>query len=157
MKKYLSLFLLGIMLICTACSNAENSQIQSETETISIIIPETYLKFTRADIEDTAEDYKKYCTDVKIEEFNAVDSKYNCELSPDYSSVVYEFDEKLYEKERETKGHIQAGILLGVTSTHVLNGILENQEPDWKIQLVVKNCHTGNVVVEVNLPEGDSG
>lgn len=183
MKKYFGFCLLFIMLICTACSDDHNPQIQSEPETILITIPESYFRFTRADIEEQVESYKKYCTNVKIEdadlvlevtekqrnnlvdmndeyiektveEFKAVDSNYNCELSPDYSSVVYEYDEKLYEYDREENGRIQAGILMGVTSTHVLNGILENNNPDWEIQLVVKNCYNGNVVAETVLPEG---
>lgn len=180
MKKFFSLFLLSIMLLCTACSDDKNIQTQPETTTITI--PESYLKFTRADVEEEVESYKEYCTDAKaegpnlvleiteeqrkkliamndeyiektIKEFETVNSDYKCELSPDYSRVVYEYDENLYEYDLPTKGRIQAGILLGVTSTHALNGILENNNPDWEIQLVVKNCHTGRVVVEVNLPE----
>ena len=36
---------------------------------------------------------------------------------------------------------------------YALNGIFENNTGEWKVELTVKNCHTGKTVAHGILPE----
>lgn len=164
--------------------NISEEQEQAAEKTIEVTIPETYLNFTSQDAEDLAESYQAYCRDVRVDEpnlviemtelqrkklmemndayrdevikrFAAVDENYKCEIGQDYRSIVYEYDEKLYEKDAKENTHIQGELLMGVISACVMNQILETDNSDWEITVTVKNCHTGKVVGETVLPEGE--
>lgn len=149
----------------------------SETEVTEIIIPESYLNFVDADPEETAESYKDYCSGVEAEgnsvvikvteqekdaliemntdfieeamgEFQAENEAYSCQFEDDFSSVTYQYDENISMT-------VQAKVLMGVTATYVLNGILENEASDWSVKVNIVNCHTGNTVAQGTLPEDE--
>lgn len=164
--------------------NTSEEKERQAGKTSEITIPETYLNFTDQNTEELAESYKEYCRDVRIDgagvvievtekqrkklmkinddykdevikRFEAVDEKYKCEIDEDYSRIVYEYDENLYEKDANENTHIQGEVLMGVISACAMNQILEKNNTDWEITVIVKNCHNGNVVVETVLPEGE--
>ena len=74
------------------------------------------------------------------------DPSYSCELDEDYSRVVYRYDENI-------DGILQAKVLLSLTTSYALKGILETGNPDWHIHAEIVNCHTGATVVEGTLPD----
>ena len=76
----------------------------------------------------------------QVEEEN---SEYSCELSSDYSKVVYKYDENI-------DGILQAKILVSLTSIYVMNGIIETN--DWSVDASIVNCHTGKTVVQGTFP-----
>lgn len=169
MKKVFKLVLVVMMLCCGACLG------NKEPETTTITIPESLLTFANTDIEVQLEGCKKYATDAKIvgkdivmevtddernemlqmhkefadeliKEMEEVNSDYKCTLSPDFKSVIFEFDEKL-------SLHMQAKTMLGVSFSQIMQWILTNNDPNWNFKVTVKNCHTGKIVAECVLPE----
>lgn len=65
------------------------------------------------------------------------DPSYSCELDEDYSRVVYRYDENI-------DGILQAKVLLSLTTSYALKGIMETGNPDWHIHAEIVNCHTGS-------------
>lgn len=145
-----------------------------QQETIEITLPGSLFEFANTDLQDNKEAFEKYCTDVRevgdslvlevteeqrealiemnqkniddildqVEEENA---EYSCELSSDYSKVVYKYDENI-------DGILQAKILVSLTSIYVMNGIIETNNSDWSVDASIVNCHTGKTVVQGTFP-----
>ena len=134
-----------------------------------------HLDFTGNDAEETAEDYKAYCTDAVVQDGNVVlevneqqkqeilemnqdfiddaledfqeeNSQYSYELKDDFSGVVYRYDESI-------ESGVQAKMLMGVTSMYALNGIIESGNSEWSVEVTIENCHTGNAVAQGVLPD----
>lgn len=183
-KKGLLCLLVSVMaLTCVSCGSQEkDDDIVSEKslETFTVTIPENFFAFTNSEAEDTVKGYEGYCVDSKLEngnvvleltevqkdnlismneqfiqdtleEFSNENNLYTYELDEDYKKIIYSFDEKL----GDTNPVLLGKVLMGVTSMHVLNGILETGNSEWNIEMVIKNCHTGHVVAQGTLPEGN--
>lgn len=45
-------------------------------------------------------------------------------------------------------------MLLTITTSDVLIGILETKDPNWNVQARIVNCHTGLAVGETTFPQG---
>lgn len=180
MKKTAAILLMAVMML-TACAPQEQhvspDNDTEEDKVTEITIPASYLEFTGNDAEETAEDYKPYCTDAAVQDGNVVlevnewqkqeilemnqdfiddaledfqeeNSQYSYELRDDFSGVVYRYDESI-------ESVAQAKMLMGVTSMYALNGIIESGNSDWSVEVTIENCHTGNAVAQGVLP-GDS-
>lgn len=166
-------------MMLTACA-PKGQHVPSDNDTeedkvTEITIPASYLDFTGNDAEETAEDYKAYCTDAAVQDGNVVlevneqqmqeilemnqdfiddaledfqeeNSQYSYELKDDFSGVVYRYDESI-------ESGVQAKMLMGVTSMYALNGIIESGNSDWSVEVTIENCHTGNAVAQGVLPD----
>ena len=135
----LAVLLAAVVFACAACAESpseEQNNINEETEpqeTIEITLPGSLFEFANTDLQDNLD---------QVEEEN---SEYSCELSSDYSKVVYKYDENI-------DGILQAKILVSLTSIYVMNGIIETNNSDWGVDASIVNCHTGKTVVQGTFP-----
>lgn len=178
MKKIAAILLTAVMMLTACAPKGQHVPSDNDTEedkVIEITIPASYLDFTGNDAEETAEDYKAYCTDAAVQDGNVVlevneqqmqeilemnqdfiddaledfqeeNSQYSYELKDDFSGVVYRYDESI-------ESGVQAKMLMGVTSMYALNGIIESGNSDWSVEVTIENCHTGNAVAQGVLPD----
>ena len=145
-----------------------------QQETIEITLPGSLFEFANTDLQDNKEAFEEYCTDVRedgdslvlevteeqrealiemnqkniddiLDQVEEENSEYSCELSSDYSKVVYKYDENI-------DGILQAKILVSLTSIYVMNGIIETNNSDWGVDASIVNCHTGKTVVQGTFP-----
>ena len=156
----------------------ENRKDVTDEQTVKteyITIPASLLKFSSSDLQDNIEAFSDYCTSVRqsgddmiievtpeqketliqmhednirevMDDMVEADPSYSCELDEDYSRVVYRYDENI-------DGVLQAKVLLSLTTSYALKGIMETGNPDWHIHAEIVNCHTGATVVEGTLPD----
>ena len=178
MKKIAAILLTAVMMLTACAPKGQHVPSDNDTEedkVTEITIPASYLDFTGNDAEETAEDYKAYCTDAAVQDGNVVlevneqqmqeilemnqdfiddaledfqeeNSQYSYELKDDFSGVVYRYDESI-------ESGVQAKMLMGVTSMYALNGIIESGNSEWSVKVTIENCHTGNVVAQGVLPD----
>lgn len=178
MKKIAAILLMAVMMLTACAPRGQHVPSDNDTEedkVTEITIPASYLDFTGNDAEETAEDYKAYCTDAAVQDGNVVlevneqqkqeilemnqdfiddaledfqeeNSQYSYELKDDFSGVVYRYDESI-------ESGVQAKMLMGVTSMYALNGIIESGNSEWSVEVTIENCHTGNVVAQGVLPD----
>ncbi len=178
MKKIATILLMAVMMLTACAPKGQHVPSDNDTEedkVSEITIPASYLEFTGNDAEETAEDYKAYCTDATVQDGNVVlevneqqkqeilemnqdfiddaledfqeeNSQYSYELKDDFSGVVYRYDESI-------ESGVQAKMLMGVTSMYALNGIIESGNSEWSVKVSIENCHTGNVVAQGVLPD----
>lgn len=178
MKKIAAILLMAVMMLTACAPKGQHVPSDNDTEedkVTEITIPASYLDFTGNDAEETAEDYKAYCTDAVVQDGNVVlevneqqkqeilemnqdfiddaledfqeeNSQYSYELKDDFSGVVYRYDESI-------ESGVQAKMLMGVTSMYALNGIIESGNSEWSVEVTIENCHTGNVVAQGVLPD----
>ena len=178
MKKIAAILLMAVMMLTACAPRGQHVPSDNDTEedkVSEITIPASYLEFTGNDAEETAEDYKAYCTDATVQDGNVVlevneqqkqeilemnqdfiddaledfqeeNSQYSYELRDDFSGVVYRYDESI-------ESGVQAKMLMGVTSMYALNGIIESGNSEWSVKVTIENCHTGNVVAQGVLPD----
>lgn len=178
MKKIATILLMAVMMLTACAPKGQHVPSDNDTEedkVSEITIPASYLEFTGNDAEETAEDYKAYCTDATVQDGNVVlevneqqkqeilemnqdfiddaledfqeeNSQYSYELKDDFSGVVYRYDESI-------ESGVQAKMLMGVTSMYALNGIIESGNSEWSVEVTIENCHTGNVVAQGVLPD----
>lgn len=178
MKKIATILLMAVMMLTACAPRGQHVSSDNDTEedkVTEITIPASYLDFTGNDAEETAEDYKAYCTDATVQDGNVVlevneqqkqeilemnqdfiddaledfqeeNSQYSYELKDDFSGVVYRYDESI-------ESGVQAKMLMGVTSMYALNGIIESGNSEWSVKVTIENCHTGNVVAQGVLPD----
>lgn len=178
MKKIATILLMAVMMLTACAPKGQHVPSDNDTEedkVSEITIPASYLEFTGNDAEETAEDYKAYCTDAAVQDGNVVlevneqqmqeilemnqdfiddaledfqeeNSQYSYELKDDFSGVVYRYDESI-------ESGVQAKMLMGVTSMYALNGIIESGNSEWSVKVSIENCHTGNVVAQGVLPD----
>ena len=174
----------AVILACSACAYisapdpAEDPDagktLQETTE--EIVIPASIFRFTNTDIEDNMEDFRDYCTGVRrdgddlilevtpsqkdnliemyagsiddvLEDLEEEDQGYYVEADKDHSRFVYHYDEDI-------DGILEAKMLLAITASDVLTGIVETGDPDWNVRAKIVNCHTGLTVGEGTLPDG---
>lgn len=178
MKKIATILLMAVMMLTACAPKGQHVPSDNDTEedkVSEITIPASYLEFTGNDAEETAEDYKAYCTDATVQDGNVVlevneqqkqeilemnqdfiddaledfqeeNSQYSYELKDDFRGVVYRYDESI-------ESGVQAKMLMGVTSMYALNGIIESGNSEWSVKVSIENCHTGNVVAQGVLPD----
>ena len=155
--------------------NNEDRKDAADEKTEEITIPASLIKFSSSDLQDNIEAFSDYCTSVRqsgddmiievtpeqketliqmhednirevMDDMVEADPSYSCELDEDYSRVVYRYDENI-------DGILQAKVLLSLTTSYALKGIMETGNPDWHIHAEIVNCHTGATVVEGTLPD----
>lgn len=171
-RSVISGLLIAVLILCSGGCAGEPADGEQLTE---IIIPQSYLQFTGADADDTAEAYREYCEESEIRESDVVlkvtdeqkddiiemnqdfidrtlsdfkdeNPEYSYELAEDYNRIVYAYDENI-------DNVLQAQLLMGVTSMYALNGIIKNNIVDWSVEITIENCHTGKIVAHGELPE----
>ena len=155
--------------------NSGDRKDAADEKTEEITIPASLIKFSSSDLQDNIEAFSDYCTSVRqdgddmiievtteqketliqmhednirevMDDMVEADPSYSCELDEDYSRVVYRYDENI-------DGILQAKVLLSLTTSYALKGIMETGNPDWHIHAEIVNCHTGATVVEGTLPD----
>ena len=155
--------------------NSGDRKDAADEKTEEITIPASLIKFSSSDLQDNIEAFSDYCTSVRqdgndmiievtpeqketliqmyednirevADDMVEADPSYSCELDEDYSRVVYRYDENI-------DGVLQAKVLLSLTTSYALKGIMETGNPDWHIHAEIVNCHTGATVVEGTLPD----
>lgn len=155
--------------------NSGDRKDAADEKTEEITIPASLIKFSSSDLQDNIEAFSDYCTSVRqdgddmiievtteqketliqmhednirevMDDMVEADPSYSCELDEDYSRVVYRYDENI-------DGILQAKVLLSLTTSYALKGIMETGNPDWHIHAEIVNCHTGAMVVEGTLPD----
>jgi len=178
MKNKKILILICVVLLCVIVAfikNMKEVNTEEKSETKIITIPASYFEFINSEAEDAAKGYADYCESSKLDngnvvievtdtqreylintnrefiegilnDFYAANDKYSCDMSESYNYITFIYDENI-------DSFLQGRVLAGITSMHVLNGILETENSDWNLKITVKNCHTGNVVAEGILPE----
>ena len=138
--------------------------------TEEIVIPASIFRFTNTDIEDNMDDFRDYCTGVRrdgddlilevtpsqkddliemyagsiddvLEDLAEEEQGYYVEADKDHSRFVYHYDEDI-------DGILEAKMLLAITASDVLTGIVETGDPDWNVRAKIVNCHTGLTVGE---------
>ena len=72
---------------------------------------------------------------------------YYVEADTDHSRFIYHIDENI-------DGILQAKMLLTITTSDVLTGIMETGDPNWSVSAKIVNCHTGLTVGEGTFPDG---
>ena len=144
--------------------------------TEEITIPASIIRFANTDIEDNMEAFEDYCTDVRrdgddlilevtptqkeeliemyagsiddvLEDMEEDEQGYYVEADTDHSCFVYHIDENI-------DGILQAKMLLTITTSDVLTGIMETGDPNWSVSAKIVNCHTGLTVGEGTFPDG---
>lgn len=139
-------------------------------------IPASIFKFANTDIEDNMEAFEDYCTDVRrdgddlilevtptqkeelieiyaesiddvLEDMEKDEQGYYVEADTDHSRFIYHIDENI-------DGILQAKMLLTITTSDVLTGIMETGDPNWSVSAKIVNCHTGLTVGEGTFPDG---
>ena len=172
------------VLVCSACAGAPAAdQVQDPDAgktlpemTEKITIPASIFKFANTDIEDNMEAFEDYCTDVRrdgddlilevtptqkeeliemyagsiddvLEDMEKDEQGYYVEADTDHSRFIYHIDENI-------DGILQAKMLLTITTSDVLTGIMETGDPNWSVSAKIVNCHTGLTVGEGTFPDG---
>lgn len=172
------------VLACSACTNTPAADPAREPDagktlpetTEEITIPASIFKFANTDIEDNMEAFGDYCTDVRregddlilevtpaqkeeliemytgsiddvLEDMAEEEWGYYVETDIDHSRFVYHYDENI-------DGILEAKMLLTITASDVLTGIMETGDPDWNVRAKIANCHTGLTVGEGTFPDG---
>jgi len=172
------------VLACSACANTPAADPTGEPDagktlpetTEEITIPASIFKFANTDIEDNMEAFGDYCTDVRrngddlilkvtpaqkeeliemyagsiddvLEDMAEEEQGYYVETDIDHSRFVYHYDENI-------DGILEAKMLLTITASDVLTGIMETGDPDWNVRAKIANCHTGLTVGEGTFPGG---
>ncbi len=144
--------------------------------TEEITIPASIIRFANTDIEDNMEAFEDYCTDVRrdgddlilevtptqkeeliemyagsiddvLEDMEEDEQGYYVEADTNHSCFVYHIDENI-------DGILQAKMLLTITTSDVLTGIMETGDPNWSVSAKIVNCHTGLTVGEGTFPDG---
>ena len=147
----------AVISVCSACGavpakNHDGSKEQqkgaADEQTEEIAIPASLLKFSSSDLQENIEAFSDYCTSVRQngDDMVEADPSYSCELDEDYSRAVYSYDENI-------DGVLQAKVLLSLTTSYALKGIMETGNPDWHIHAEIVNCHTGITAAEGTLPD----
>lgn len=146
---------------------------------MTITFPESFFLFTGSDPQESAEGCielgSEYCTDVRVVEgcmmlevtqkqrdnlleqgndfmetlmapFYNADPSYSFQGSEDYTEISFYYDEKL-------PSAVQLQAITGSVSGYAYNYILLNNTGDWSVHLKIYNCHTKNLVVDVELPK----
>ena len=75
MKKIAAILLTAVMMLTACAPKGQHVPSDNDTEedkVTEITIPASYLDFTGNDAEETAEDYKAYCTDAAVQDGNVV-------------------------------------------------------------------------------------
>lgn len=160
-------------------SESDMEQEQDDSDLHTIYFPESLFTFSGMTKEEIKDSYlqlgNEYYTDVYIQEddsfiliatedqiqhqiddnntwvneladeFEAANPKYSYEGSIDYTSLTFTFDEKI-DTDLEMK------TLLGITCMYAFNTVLLGN-PEWNVDVVVKNCHTDKVVTQASLPK----
>ena len=151
------------VLVCSACAGAPAAdQVQDPDAgktlpemTEKITIPASIFKFANTDIEDNMEAFEDYCTDVRrdgddlilevtptqkeeliemyagsiddvLEDMEKDEQGYYVEADTDHSRFIYHIDENI-------DGILQAKMLLTITTSDVLTGIMETGDPNWSV------------------------
>ena len=172
------------VLACSACANTPAADPTGEPDagktlpetTEEITIPASIFKFANTDIEDNMEAFGDYCTDVRrngddlilkvtpaqkeeliemyagsiddvLEDMAEEEQGYYVETDIDHSRFVYHYDENI-------DGILEAKMLLTITASDVLTGIMETGDSDWNVRAKIANCHTGLTVGEGTFPGG---
>ena len=182
-KYVLDAAMVAAVLVCSACANApaadpnpepvEGDQPKNLEE---ITIPASIFEFANSDIDDNFEEFSEYCYSVErdgndlilgvtrsqkeeliemysdsiddvLEKMTKEEQGYYVETDKDHSRFVYHYDENI-------DGVLQAKMLLTITTSDVLIGILETKDPNWNVQAKITNCHTGLTIGETTFPEG---
>ena len=174
----------AVILACSACAyipapdpaeDPDAGKTLPET-TEEIVIPASIFRFTNTDVEDNMDDFRDYCTGVMrdgddlilevtpsqkedliemyagsiddvLEDLAEEEQGYYVEADKDHSRFVYHYDEDI-------DGILEAKMLLAITASDVLTGIVETGDPDWNVRAKIVNCHTGLTVGEGTLPDG---
>ena len=174
----------ALILICSACTDAPTTnQIQDPDaeKTLSkmienITIPASIISFANTDIDDNMEAFKDYCTNVRrdgddlilevtptqkeeliemytksiddvLEDMEEDEQGYYVEVDSDHNRFVYHINENI-------DGILQAKMLLTITTSDVLIGIMETGNSNWNVSAKIVNCHTGLTVGEGTFPDG---
>lgn len=182
-KYVLDAVMVAAVLVCSACANAPAADPNSEPvegnqpkNLEEVTIPASIFEFANSDIEDNFEEFSEYCYSVErdgndlilgvtpsqkeeliemysdsiddvLEKMTEEEQGYFVETDKDHSRFVYHYDEKI-------DGVLQAKMLLMITTSDVLIGILETKDPNWNVQAKIVNCHTGLTIGETTFPEG---
>ena len=183
-KTVLATMTASLVLICSACTDAPaTNQVQDldvektlQNMTEKITIPASIISFANTDIEDNMYAFEDYCTDVRrddddlilevtptqkeeliemyaraiddvLEDMEKDEQGYYVEADSDHSRFVYHIDENI-------DGILQAKMLLTITTSDVLTGIMETGDPNWNVSAKIVNCHTGLTVGEGTFPDG---
>lgn len=179
-KYLLDAVVVSTVLACSACASmpvADPAVEGDQPETLEkITIPASIFEFANSDIEDNFEEFSDYCYSVErdgndlilgvtppqkeeliemyaasiddvLETMTEEEPGYYVETDKDHSRFVYHYDEKI-------DNVLQARMLLTITTSDVLIGILETKDPNWNVQARIVNCHTGLAVGETTFPQG---
>ena len=175
--------MIAAVLVCSACAgtpapdpNPEPVEGDQPKNLEEITIPASIFEFANSDIDDNFEEFSEYCYSVErdgndlilgvtpsqkedliemysdsiddvLEKMTEEEQGYYVETDKDHSRFVYHYDEKI-------DGVLQAKMLLTITTSDVLIGILETKDPNWNVQAKIVNCHTGLAVGETTFPQG---
>ncbi len=104
------------------------------------------LEVTPTQKEELIEMYAGSIDDV-LEDMEKDEQGYYVEADTDHSRFIYHIDENI-------DGILQAKMLLTITTSDVLTGIMETGDPNWSVSAKVVNCHTGLTVGEGTFPDG---
>ena len=174
----------AVILTCSACAvipaadPAEEPDAEKAlTETAEEIrIPASIFRFANTDIEDNMDEFGDYCTGVRrdgddliievtpsqkeelmemyagsiddvLKDMAEEEQGYYVETDKDHSCFVYHYDEKI-------DGILEAKMLLMITTSDVLTGIMETGDPAWNVRAKIVNCHTDLTVGEGTFPGG---
>ena len=183
-KSVFAVVTVAVILTCSACAvipaadPAEEPDAEKAlTETAEEIrIPASIFRFANTDIEDNMDEFGDYCTGVRrdgddliievtpsqkeelmemyagsiddvLKDMAEEEQGYYVETDKDHSCFVYHYDEKI-------DGILEAKMLLMITTSDVLTGIMETGDPDWNARAKIVNCHTGLTVGEGTFPDG---
>lgn len=176
MRRNLCLVLL--LILCFAFSGCTQTQ-QSDLQTETYLLPNSYFEFTGSDIEEAVESClalgKEFCTDAKVtnEGMQLVLTKTQLEnLVKRNDDFIAELEEgfmnanDLYRCELDESyknltlyfdenisSTMQVKTILGIASNYGMNYMLQNNTTDWNVKIEIYNCHTDKLVVSVNVPD----
>lgn len=155
-KYLLDAVVVSTVLACSACASmpvADSAVEGDQPETLEkITIPASIFEFANSDIEDNFEEFSDYCYSVErdgndlilgvtppqkeeliemyaasiddvLETMTEEEPGYYVETDKDHSRFVYHYDEKI-------DNVLQARMLLTITTSDVLIGILETKDPN---------------------------
>ena len=74
------------------------------------------------------------------------DPAYRFEGDENYVNLTYYFDENISD-------FTDTQAVYAVSCMYAMNYILENNTTDWHVHIEIYNCHNGNLVVDMDLPE----
>lgn len=175
MKRMLKNTFLGLLALAAAVMAAGCSNFTGADKTEKIVLP-SY--FEQEQAEATVQDFEamvgEYLTDVYAEDgrivlvlteqqkeaymdynheravelaeiFCAQNSAYGLEISEDYAIVQFRYDE-YYDSQPTAQG------MAVVHHCYLNRGLLTDGE-DWRVTLEHINCHTGNLIKSITLPD----